>query len=234
MKGKHLADATVQDLKGADVTTASLLGEPLVINIWGSTCGPCKKELPDFAAVQQQFAGKVRFVGIDYLPPSDDEEQFARSRGVKYDLFYDTNGDFISKVGIGAFPVTLFITADGTIEAVEVNDGDPCPHCGAPMEIARGIEIGHVFQLGRKYAEKLGLQVLDHRAVVDDLVAHIDRRAIFAQGDFDDLDGAVDASTEATRTGQQDAEGRFRHKSWMAGSTAEAGLVSVAAQGCRA
>ena len=115
VKGKHLADATVQDLKGADVTTASLLGEPLVINIWGSTCGPCKKELPDFAAVQQQFAGKVRFVGIDYLPPSDDEEQFARSRGVKYDLFYDTNGDFISKVGIGAFPVTLFITADGTI-----------------------------------------------------------------------------------------------------------------------
>ena len=57
----------------------------------------------------------MRFVGIDYLPPSDDEEQFARSRGVKYDLFYDTNGDFISKVGIGAFPVTLFITADGTI-----------------------------------------------------------------------------------------------------------------------
>lgn len=51
--------------------------------------------------------------------------------------------------------------ADGTIEAVEVNDGDPCPHCGAPMEIARGIEIGHVFQLGKKYAEKLGLQVLD-------------------------------------------------------------------------
>jgi thiol-disulfide isomerase/thioredoxin len=115
VRGKRLADATVQTLKGVDVTTASLLGEPLVINIWGSTCGPCKKELPDFAAVQQQFVGKVRFVGIDYLPPSDDEEKFARSRGVKYDLFYDTNGDFISKVGIGAFPVTLFVTADGTI-----------------------------------------------------------------------------------------------------------------------
>ncbi len=52
-------------------------------------------------------------------------------------------------------------TADGTIEAVEVADGDPCPTCGAPLEIARGIEIGHVFQLGRKYADKLGLTVLD-------------------------------------------------------------------------
>lgn len=52
-------------------------------------------------------------------------------------------------------------TADGTIEAVEVATGDPCPNCGKSLEIARGIEIGHVFQLGRKYADKLGLTVLD-------------------------------------------------------------------------
>ena len=52
-------------------------------------------------------------------------------------------------------------TADGTIEAAEVHGGDPCPRCGSPLEIARGIEIGHIFQLGRKYAESLGLTVLD-------------------------------------------------------------------------
>ncbi|MEY4175141.1 MAG: hypothetical protein RI900_2306 [Actinomycetota bacterium] len=52
-------------------------------------------------------------------------------------------------------------TADGTIEAAEVHGGDPCPRCGEPLEIARGIEIGHIFQLGRKYAESLGLTVLD-------------------------------------------------------------------------
>jgi prolyl-tRNA synthetase len=52
-------------------------------------------------------------------------------------------------------------TADGVIEAAEVRDGDPCPRCSSPMEIARGIEIGHIFQLGRKYAEALDLTVLD-------------------------------------------------------------------------
>ena len=52
-------------------------------------------------------------------------------------------------------------TPDGEIEAVQVLAGDPCPSCGAALEIARGIEIGHVFQLGRKYADKLGLAVLD-------------------------------------------------------------------------
>ena len=52
-------------------------------------------------------------------------------------------------------------TADGTIQAAEVRDGDPCPVCGNPLHTARGIEMGHIFQLGRKYADALGLQVLD-------------------------------------------------------------------------
>ena len=53
-------------------------------------------------------------------------------------------------------------TPDGTIEAAEVRDGDPCPSCDTgELETARGIEMGHIFQLGRKYADALGLQVLD-------------------------------------------------------------------------
>jgi prolyl-tRNA synthetase len=52
-------------------------------------------------------------------------------------------------------------TGDGTIEAAEVRDGDECPRCGGTLHSARGIEIGHIFQLGRKYADALGLQVLD-------------------------------------------------------------------------
>jgi prolyl-tRNA synthetase len=51
--------------------------------------------------------------------------------------------------------------ADGTVEAAEVTDGDACPLCGSALEIARGIEIGHIFQLGRKFAKALGLNVLD-------------------------------------------------------------------------
>jgi len=52
-------------------------------------------------------------------------------------------------------------TVDGTIEAAEIRDGDPCPRCGSPLESARGIEMGHIFQLGRKYAEALDLKVLN-------------------------------------------------------------------------
>ena len=51
--------------------------------------------------------------------------------------------------------------ADGFIEAAEVRPGDPCPNCGTGLEAARGIEMGHIFQLGTKYAEALDLKVLD-------------------------------------------------------------------------
>jgi prolyl-tRNA synthetase len=52
-------------------------------------------------------------------------------------------------------------TWDGVIEAAEVLPGDPAPDGSGPLELARGVEMGHIFQLGRKYAEALGLQVLD-------------------------------------------------------------------------
>ncbi|MER7505437.1 proline--tRNA ligase [Nonomuraea pusilla] len=49
---------------------------------------------------------------------------------------------------------------DGTIEAAEVRAGDACPRCGSDLSIDRGIEIGHIFQLGRKYADAAGLDAL--------------------------------------------------------------------------
>lgn len=52
-------------------------------------------------------------------------------------------------------------TADGTVQVADVVAGDLAPDGSGPVELARGMEIGHVFQLGRKYAEALGLKVLD-------------------------------------------------------------------------
>lgn len=52
-------------------------------------------------------------------------------------------------------------TWDGVIECTEVRAGDPAPDGSGPLETARGIEMGHIFQLGRKYAEALDLKVLD-------------------------------------------------------------------------
>jgi prolyl-tRNA synthetase len=53
-------------------------------------------------------------------------------------------------------------TPDAYVEAAEVRAGDACPECATEVVIDRAIEIGHIFQLGRKYAEALSLTVLDH------------------------------------------------------------------------
>ena len=52
-----------------------------------------------------------------------------------------------------------FTPAD-VVPAAEVRAGDPCGRCGSPLEIGRGMEIGHIFQLGRKFADAFGLDVL--------------------------------------------------------------------------
>ena len=52
-------------------------------------------------------------------------------------------------------------TADGYLDVAQIREGDPAPDGSGPLSLARGIEMGHIFQLGRKYADALGLKVLD-------------------------------------------------------------------------
>ncbi|WP_067439725.1 proline--tRNA ligase [Nocardioides jensenii] len=83
------------------------------------------------------------------------------SEGTRWVTGADTDGQHVIDLVAGRD-----FTPDGTIEAAEVRDGDACPQCategrGGVLETARGIEMGHIFQLGRKYAEALDLKVLD-------------------------------------------------------------------------
>ena len=83
------------------------------------------------------------------------------AEGTRWVTGADVSGSHVIDLVVGRD-----FTADGLIEVAEVRDGDPCPVCAAEgrdgtLVSARGIEMGHIFQLGRKYAEALGLQVLD-------------------------------------------------------------------------
>ena len=64
----------------------------------------------------------------------------------------------------GACPGRDF-TVDEWADLVSVREGDPCPHCGAPLKSARGIEISQVFQLGTKYSEAMGATFADENGV---------------------------------------------------------------------
>jgi peroxiredoxin len=114
--GRSLPHINLQTLTGDAFASADLLGRPMVINMWYSTCAPCSRELPAFAAAHSIFGDQVRFVGVNSSGlGSQSEEKFARAKGVNYELFYDPNGEFTTAMHIANFPQTLLVNADGTI-----------------------------------------------------------------------------------------------------------------------
>lgn len=125
LAGEPLPDAVVIDPTGQEVSTLSLIGQPLVINFWFSTCIPCERELPDFAEVHAEVGDEVRFIGMNTIDSVPVMERFAEERGVTYELFQDSFAEFVEGAGIAAFPQTLFVTSDGQIvDQVGVIDAD--------------------------------------------------------------------------------------------------------------
>lgn len=115
--GDSLPDVVLTDSAGLEIRTSSLVGQPLVVNLWYSTCIPCKRELGEFATVHRELGDRIRFVGINPFDSVDVMERFAGDRGVGYELLRDEEGLFVDAVGIVNFPVTLFVASDGEIVA---------------------------------------------------------------------------------------------------------------------
>jgi peroxiredoxin len=115
VEGEQLPEATLTDRDGEELSSSDLLGSPLVLNFWFSTCPPCAKELPDFASVHAELGDDVRFVGINTVDSVEVMERFAGERGVTYELYRDEFAELTDGIGAAAFPITVFVTSDGTI-----------------------------------------------------------------------------------------------------------------------
>ena len=113
--GDRLPVIDLETGDGDTISTAELLGTPLVINYWYSTCAPCRKELPAFAAVHAEYGDRVRFIGVNPLDTPEVNETFARDRGVQYELLRSPDDAYASTLEIATAPFTLFVAADGTI-----------------------------------------------------------------------------------------------------------------------
>lgn len=119
----------------------------------------------DFAAHPELVRG---YIGPEVLGPNLDRAEGEGRRSVRYllDPRVVPGTRWITGANVPGRHVLDLVagrdfTADATVEAAEVRAGDLAPDGSGPLELARGIEIGHIFQLGRKYAQSLGLTVLD-------------------------------------------------------------------------
>lgn len=115
VRGEPLPIVEVGDRDGNIISSASFVGQPLVVNFWFSTCPPCARELPDFAEVHAEVGEEVRFIGINPEDSVQSMERFAGERGVEYELFLDDTREFTDAIDATAFPITLFVTPEGGI-----------------------------------------------------------------------------------------------------------------------
>lgn len=110
---------------GQDVELSALRG-PMVVNLWASWCGPCRKELPVLEDFHERYGDRVTLVGVDWNDPQPAAAlQLAADSGVTYPLLADPQDDLS---GAGAFPVirglpqSVLVDADGTISYVAVQE----------------------------------------------------------------------------------------------------------------
>ena len=113
--GSQLPAIKLENVDGQEISTQSLLNKPLIINVWYSTCEPCRRELPALANADMQYRNLVRFVGVNIKDSATVAREFAAQYGVEFELLLDKNGLFISQLGIVTAPVTLAIDQEGVI-----------------------------------------------------------------------------------------------------------------------
>lgn len=122
LTGEKLPDLAVRTMEGDEVQLSSLTGSPLVINLWFSTCVPCKKELPDFAEVHRELGDDVRFVGLNLQDSPERAQRFADDAGVGFEILLDPDQTVPVSLDIARFPSTLFVDESGQI--VELHQGE--------------------------------------------------------------------------------------------------------------
>lgn len=103
------ADVTIEAPGGFDV--ASYAGKPLVVNFFGSWCGPCNSEAPDLAVFSKGNPG-VQFVGIAVNDTEDDVTSFMTKYGLGYPVVMDDNS-LSAQYGITGVPTTIFFDRAG-------------------------------------------------------------------------------------------------------------------------
>ena len=103
-------------LDGSSGASVNALRGPMIINVWGSWCGPCKEEIPIFRSFYEKVGGKLQLIGVDVEEASiNDGRDFVLKNGITWPNLFDIDGRSRAYFGMGV-PVTWFISSSGRVE----------------------------------------------------------------------------------------------------------------------
>ena len=111
---------TMDCLDRSEGAQLGALRGPMVVNVWGSWCGPCKEEMPYLRSFYDKAKGKVALIGVDVEEATfDDGRLFVERNGIVWPNLYDPDGRSRKYFGLGV-PVTWFIAADGSVAGKKI------------------------------------------------------------------------------------------------------------------
>ena len=104
------------------VSLEALRGKPVVLNFFGSWCGPCVREMPALQAMSERYKGRVHFVGVTFNDGRDAAKGVLERTGVTYPAAFDPKSDVAYDYVVRVMPTTFFIGPDGNL--LERKDGE--------------------------------------------------------------------------------------------------------------
>jgi thiol-disulfide isomerase/thioredoxin len=110
--GSSASSANIQFLSPSDFSVADYAGKPLVVNYFGSWCGPCNAEAPDLSTFSKAQSGTAAFVGVAVNDQQSDVVEFMSKYGLSYPVVLDDNS-LGARDGINGVPTTIFYNASG-------------------------------------------------------------------------------------------------------------------------
>lgn len=117
-------DFTVQDWNGNEVHLSDYFGKPIVLNFWAHWCGPCQMEMPEFNAVYEELGGEVTFLMTHVGSEVEEGKAKVTENGYTFPVLFDNESAAANFYGIGAYPTSIFINAEGHIKAYYIGAMD--------------------------------------------------------------------------------------------------------------
>lgn len=114
---------TLPFVEGGSKSLADYRGKVVMLNFWATWCGPCKREIPDFIEMQNEFRGDgFEILGVSLDQPGEEGKvaDFVRQYGINYDVVYG-NGEVAQAYGgVRSIPTTFLLDRDGNIVSSKV------------------------------------------------------------------------------------------------------------------
>ncbi|WP_200210210.1 TlpA family protein disulfide reductase [Micromonospora coerulea] len=114
-QGAPLPELTLSCFTGGAPVNLRAVRGPAVINVWASWCPPCRKELPAFQRLSERAAGRFQVIGVNSRDSRGGAQSIGEDFGVRFPMLVDQGDAFERALNRNAFPLTVFVGADGRV-----------------------------------------------------------------------------------------------------------------------